>query len=250
MLFYCIIKMNLLYFTIGHHPGYVQLLELCLKSIRKNCDMSRIKTLIMCDKDYHQYIKHLNFDYHIITDDNHSPEQTSMRKVEIFGFQYLYLFDKVIFLDADIIVLGDLNHIFDKMNDDTLLYTFNESDDYREHNLVYFGMKNYSVEQLNEFVKRNVKVFNCGQFGFMVSDAMSDHFSNVVYIMKHHQGEHYYEQSFMNYYFNTHYLTNPIFNEHTILPTRGDKPNNDTIIAHYANANIPFIQKLGMMQKA
>lgn len=235
--------MNLIYFTIGHNPAYVKLLELCLKSLRKHCDMSHIKTLIMCDKHYQQYIQHLPFDYFVVTDDNHSPEQTSMRKIEIFGFQSLYLFDKVIFLDADIIITGDLNVIFDKMTDDEVLYTFNESDDFREHNLVYFGMKNYDDRQLQEFVKRNVKVFNCGQFGFIVSHAMGDHFSNVLYMMKTHQGEHYYEQSFMNYYFNTHYLTNPIFNQYTILPTRGDRKTQETCIAHFANASIPIMHK-------
>jgi lipopolysaccharide biosynthesis glycosyltransferase len=203
---------------------------------------------VFCDIDYLQYVEYLQFDYIVVTEKNNTPVQASMRKVEIFDFDMIHHFEKVIYLDSDIVVLGDINIIFDQMNDPNTLYTFNESDDFNEHNLIYFGKRDYSAEQMNEFVRRNVKVFNCGQFGFLVSEQMRSHFTNIRNMIKSNKDEHFYEQSFMNYYFNTRFLTNPIFNTYTILPTRLDKVKPSTIIAHFANTNIPVMQKLAMMK--
>ena len=241
--------MNLIYFTIGYNPGYVKLLEVCLASLRKKCDMSTIKLLVMCDLNYLPYVNNLGFDYTIITPENNSPEQVSMRKVEIFHFDMINNFEKVIYLDSDIVITGDLNVIFDNITKDNILYTFNESDDFGEHNLIYFGRQDYTKHQILEFVRRNIKVFNCGQFGFLVTKIMQKHFSNVLDLIKENDREFFYEQSFMNYYFNSHYLTSPIFNSYTILPTRGDRLLPNTCIAHFANATIPFSSKFHAMER-
>lgn len=240
--------MNLVYFTIGFQPGYVQLLEVCVASLRKKCDMTNIKLLLMCDINYLPHAQHIGFDYIIVTPDNHSPEQVSMRKVEIFGFDMIDNFKKVIYLDSDIVITGDLNTIFQEIVDDNLLYTFNESDDFNEHKLVYFGRQDYSDWQLDNFRRRDIKVFNCGQFGFMVSPQMKAHFANVLVLMRDTSRPSFYEQSFMNYYFNTRYLTDPIFNKYTALGTRGDMVHNKTIIVHFANATIPYTNKLKCMR--
>ena len=203
----------------------------------------------MCDEDYRHLIQDLKVDYTMITNKNSDPMQVSMRKVEIFAFPDINKFDKVIYLDSDIIITGDLNVIFDDIVERDKLYVFEESDDYREHNFKYFGLQNYTPDEIKSFSDRRIKVFNCGQFGFKVSEEMHAHFYNILYFMKNYKGEFYYEQSFMNYYFNKLNARKAIFNNYTNLGNRGDKVHELTRIIHYADAAMSHKTKLYKMNQ-
>ena len=58
------------------------------------------------------------------------------------------------------------------------------------------------------FAKNNIYPFNCGLFAFINTADMKKHFSNILDVIKTHTGIYYYEQSFMNVYFNRLNLTN------------------------------------------
>lgn len=241
--------MNLIYFTIGYNPEYIELLRFCLQTLREQCDLSNIKILVMCDEGYRHLVESLEVDYIMTTGMNRDPMQVSMRKVEVFSFPDINKFDKVMYLDSDIIITGDLNVIFDDIVVRDKLYVFEESDDYIEHNLKYFGLQNYTPEDIRRFTERRIKVFNCGQFGFKVSQEMHAHFYNVLYFIKQHDGEFYYEQSFMNYYFNNLNVRVAGFNKYTNLGNRNDKVHASTRIIHYADAAMSHKTKLCKMNQ-
>ena len=65
----------------------------------------------------------------------------------------------------------------------------------------------YEGDELVFLYENNVRVFNAGFFGFLNNEAMKQHFDNILEMVKNFKGEYYYEQSFMNKYFNLKNLT-------------------------------------------
>lgn len=241
--------MNLVYFTIGYQEQYIELLKLCLRTLKEQCDMSNIQTMVMCDAPFYDKVQQLGVDYIMLTRANTGAMQVSMRKLEVFSFDRINEFDKVVYLDSDIIITGDLAPIFREIQMKDKLYVFDESDDYEEHNKIYFGCQNYTNDDILKFRYMGIKVFNCGQFGFRVSDEMRAHFYNILYFINGYKEEYYYEQSFMNYYFNTLNARISMFNKYTSLANRNDRVNKDTVIVHYADANMPYQVKLHKMNQ-
>jgi len=57
----------------------------------------------MCDSEYQQYVSHLPVKIHL-TDKSETAMISSMRKVEVFSIQNIFDYERVLFLDGDIIV--------------------------------------------------------------------------------------------------------------------------------------------------
>jgi lipopolysaccharide biosynthesis glycosyltransferase len=247
--------MNLIYFTVGGVPEYVKLLELCLKSLyRSSLDLKDyVEIMVMCDEDYLQYVEYLKTDYkyidHIfLTPKNRDHIQVSMRKIEIYSFPDISKYDRVLFLDCDIVILEDIKPFFIEeldINSDKL-YVIPEL----EYHLQFFcfksGFRKYTTEQHNEIRKNNLKGFNCGQYLFIQNEHMKNHFENIVNLVKTHSGEYFYEQSFMNYYFNLANKVDYRFEKYVEFRPTEIKPTY--IIYHMALATLSYQEKLNKMQ--
>lgn len=243
---------NLVYFTIGVNEEYVSLLELCLTSLRYFAK-TPFDVLIMCDKDYMKYVSHLGATTIFLTDENKTPMQTSMRKVEIFQYPNIYAYDKVIYLDCDILLCDDIGKVFADITKHDMLYTFPE-EVRNPHESIFFGLQNYTKEELADLKDRGVKGFNCGQFGFRVSPEMEKHFEYVqgaILDAIEKDVPYFYEQSFMNVYFNkrTELRDDSVFSKVTNLNPWYELIREGTIIAHFASASVPWKKKLQFMRK-
>jgi lipopolysaccharide biosynthesis glycosyltransferase len=240
---------NLIYFTIGGNPLYARLLKLCITSLvsKTSKEAFNIDIMVMCSQDYKQYIDHIKgIDDVWIVPNSRNGVEASMKKVMIYKYPKINEYKSVIYLDSDIVAVGDVCKLFDVMNDDDdivdkdVLYVFEEHQDAKFHNERFWSLGGYTDEKIKEFEKMKQGVFNCGHWGFHVSPVMLAHFKAVFkMIQDYNKKDYFYEQSFMNVYFNTRYLTKPVFNKHIFIPYLSDKfprSKDNTVLVHVANA--------------
>ena len=198
--------MNLVYFTVGFNRKYITLLYLAIKSLRQR---NLIDVMIICDEslveECSETLKEFSNINIVSCENSTDAPNSSMKKLQIFKYD-LSKYSKILFIDSDILVGRKLDYFFDGIAENKL-YAGAEHDDMNVHLLKYHSLLNYTKEQLDFFKKNNIKVFNCGFFGFLNNSVMKEHFDNILEMVRTHIGEFYYEQSFMNVYFNLRNLT-------------------------------------------
>lgn len=199
--------MELVYYTIGFNTKYLRLLHLSILSLRKH---NSIDVMVICDecmvKECTDKLKEFKNIIIVPCENSTGAMDSSMKKLRIFDYD-ISKYSKVLFVDSDILVDIHLNSIFNKINDHKL-YAGAEHFKISMHDTKYFSLGIYGTEDFDFFAKNNIYPFNCGLFAFINTADMKQHFSNILDIVKTHTGIYYYEQSFMNFYFNKLNLTN------------------------------------------
>ena len=185
----------LYYFTIGFDKTFGQCLQLAIETLRQYSSQTII---VLLDEDIQIELPSDVIVYKCKK--TNSPEEASMRKLDIFDYPFVHTFDKVVFIDSDIVTHCDIDSIVNKI-DSEKLYVYTENFQ-NGHTHIYFSLLNYTSEQLNFLHNKNIGVFNAGLFGFIPSDTMKKHFDDIKTLIRNHTGRFYYEQSFMNVYFN------------------------------------------------
>ena len=262
-------KKNLVYFVVGGKPGYVALLELCLKSLWKHTSRASLDVLVMCESSYKEYLTPLQeeIDHIHITPPNVSHIHVSMRKLDIFGWPGIDAYEKVLFLDCDIVLAGSLLPVFDAMaNSEHVVYVVPEDSQWTSHRTKWFccGDRPYTRSQLHNFHDQRVYVFNGGQFGFFVNETTRRMFEAMSadkeanYDAQHH----YYEQSIMNWYLNSTTLAKKqrqvdysikkyVYLAHKIAHKTGtfDDIPKGAVIVHFLSGELDYTKKLGVMEE-
>ena len=219
--------MELIYYTIGFDVKYLDLLYLSILSLRKH---NSTDVMIICDEslvsECSEKLKNFKNINIVPCSNSISAMDSSMKKLLIFNYDISKYF-KVLFVDSDILVDIDLKTFFSKINDHKL-YAGAEHLKINMHDTKYFSIGTYSKEDFDFYAKNNIYVFNCGLFAFITTIAMKEHFSNILEMIKNHSGIYYYEQSFMNVYFNQRNLVNTsaINNSNYMLNFELDKITN------------------------
>lgn len=195
--------MNLVYYTLGFDIKYLNLLHLSITSLRKY--NTKIDVLVICDEliidKCVERMKEFSNIKIVPCTDSVSAMDSSMKKLRIFDYDILK-YKKILFIDSDILVDIDLKKILDNIKDNTKLYAFAEYKNIGFHNTKYHSLLNYTFEDYAFFEANQIYPFNCGLFGFLNSYTMRKHFSTILSIIDKYEGEYWYEQSFMNVYFN------------------------------------------------
>lgn len=191
----------LIYFTVGFSRKYINILQLSIRSLRRYYDGD---ILVICDESFKtECIEKLggNIIYFLQPDTKSGPE-SSMNKLKIFNFPNIGLYDKVLFLDSDILVHTPIIPILEGIQRPGYLYCYSESKNPEDNSLEYWSFNTYTPSEIVRFRRENILPFNAGTFAFLRCDEMKEHFKNILTMVSTHRGEYYYEQSFMNVYFN------------------------------------------------
>jgi lipopolysaccharide biosynthesis glycosyltransferase len=255
-------KRNLIYFTLGCSIQYSELLTCCLRSIVKNTkNYSKFDVLIIHDDwaDDVDYLcaefPQLSFKFLRVRTASTGVE-ASMNKLRIFDFPDIENYNKVLFLDADIVVNIDIASVFDLELETTKLHsTIHDDCHYSTHNTKFHTIRKYFKEEIEEFKRNEILPFNCGQFMFVVSDLMKSHFENVRFIFFNWKEEYFFEQSFMNYYFNSNFISDTkLMNDLFSLYYIGDSKISGQIIqrdkiVHYAGSPCDSQTKLDFVKE-
>jgi hypothetical protein len=221
--------MNLVYYTVGYNPEYIDMLELSITSLRKY--NPSIDVLIIADKMMENKCKKRFPTVQVVTcDDSVSAMDSSMKKLQIFNYD-ISKYSKVLFIDSDILIGMNLNVIFDGIKINNLYaYAERKTDLFFHHQEKYYSLLDYTKEQLTFLTDNNIYTFNAGLFGFLNTPVMKDHFDNVLDLIEKHKGNsnYWYEQSFMNVYFNLRKIT-----DLTLI-------NDDNYIMNFESAPVKF----------
>jgi hypothetical protein len=65
----------------------------------------------------------------------------------------------------------------------------------------------YDLFKMTEFRDRGIYAFNAGQYLFVNNMRMLHHMYNVDWMTRAWPGEYFFEQAFLNHYFNWYYLS-------------------------------------------
>jgi len=207
-------KRDLVYFTVGHSKEYIDLLKCCIFSIVFNCkDLSDVDFLLITDdkRSFDEVSKtfpDLNLDYLLFSKAKNGIE-ASMNKLKVFEYKDIFKYKKILFLDADIVLNNDINQVFDLDIEDHKIYSLmHEGCGYEIHNSKWHNITRYTKEKVNRLEKLKIKPFNAGQFLMLSSVGMARHFTNVKFMTHLWRKDYFFEQSFLNTYFNYNEATN------------------------------------------
>ncbi len=198
--------MNLVYYTLGYNEIYLKMLYLSIISLNK---YNVVDVIVICDEKLIEQCKETLKQFDNVTIYSctgcHDAMSSSMKKLEIFKYD-IEKYQKILFIDCDILIHLNLDNIFKKITKDKL-YAYNEQKEFKWHAIKFHSLMDYEGDELVFLYENNIRVFNAGFFGFLNNEAMKQHFDNILEMVKNFKGEYYYEQSFMNKYFNLKNLT-------------------------------------------
>jgi lipopolysaccharide biosynthesis glycosyltransferase len=198
---------NLIYYSVYFNNGYVELFELSLQTIIKHSKLKNIDFLVITDNTTRELIEktdvfkkvRINF---LITDTPVDGVEASMNKCQIYNYEHINNYNKILFLDTDIACIKDINSIFNTPIKSNIIYSARPlSVEYNTHKSIYHGLSFYTDEDIQKLTEQKQLPFNAGQFLFVNSKSMKEHFNNILWFMKNWPGEYFFEQSFMNVYF-------------------------------------------------
>lgn len=238
---------HLVYYTIGCKPEYIEMLNISIQSLRTLysgdiavlCDES---LLAMCRMRIPDII-------YFSVPNSKTGQEASMNKLKIFDF-ISEEYDSVLYIDTDILIYGSLDPILHQVIDKNLLYVYTESTDHNDHKKIYWSLESYTDEELSEFKNKSIYPFNAGTFAFVPSPEMKSHFTEIRHMIETHTGSFFYEQSFLNVYFNKLNLTNrTVFTKNTINLKATTEYNSAATIVHFADWGMMFETKYEKMKQ-
>ncbi len=226
---------DLVYYTVGFSRAYIRVLKLSIQSLRVSgwqgdvaviCDAS---FLSQCQSEIGTNVQYLTFP------DSKTPEEASINKLRIFELPSIRSYDRIFFLDSDIVVHMNMQTLFDRVTRSGILYVFTENNEHRCHSDILYGLKDYTEEELASFRANSVYVFNAGCFAFRMTDAMKTHFDAILTMISTHVGPFFYEQSFMNAYFNRNGQTDRtlLVTSNYVFPPIEGRPYRNNLL-HFA----------------
>lgn len=223
----------LVYYTHGYSNGYLDILKLSIKSLRSSLNGNEVDVVILSDEQFVNDCNQIENVTVISMPNSKSPEEASMHKLHIFNaYNKIDEYDAVLFIDSDIIVLYNVCDILEKCIKSNCLYVFTETNKVDDNNCIFWSFNNYTEEQMNYFRKNEIYPFNAGFFAFKPDIHMRQHFNNIITNISTHIGPFFYEQSFMNVYFNSY---PEIITDRTVI-------NSDNYIMH-PDVNINYGNK-------
>ncbi len=246
-------KKYLLYTLINFHTKpYLQRFEIFLKSILLFSDSYDYDILILCSKNAKEslqkmdIIKLFNNIKYLVIEDSQDLYHALLSKCDIANYKDILKYEKVLYIDCDIIIQCNLNDIFNnaplKQN---LLYAPAEGTITGRH----WYLNSYTESNIERLEKQGTKSFNSGEFMFIPTKKFLQHFKNVKKLGENFKGKkHFYDQSFFNYYFNIHNLSCTDYMTDIVkMFPENDKFYPNKCILHFAGIG-RYMKKAKIMQ--
>lgn len=197
---------NLVFFSVYFDNGYVDLFDLCLKTLYYH-KFNNYDILIITDEPTKKIIEQLHilnfFKIHfLITDNAIDSSDASMKKCLLYNFDKIFDYEKIFLLDVDVMCFKNADIIFNMPICENQIYAARQLNlNFQDFRKKYHGFSCIPDSFINHVEKTNQLPFNAGQFLFLNSNKMKLHFDNINRFMKEWTGTYFYEQCFLNYYF-------------------------------------------------
>lgn len=177
---------NLIYISVFCQQSYIKLLDLLLVSLSAfgKFDPDTTDILILTSPSFTEDIKKVSgqFPIKFFYLDINGIFEAACSRLHIFKYPQLSNYDKILYIDTDIIVANPINNILDLEIDDDKIYCTEEGTIYQE----YYGGKFYANRTLDE----NTGAFSSGIIFFKNSENIKALFSDIL--------NHIYEDTVVN----------------------------------------------------
>ncbi len=229
---------NLLYFCVFHNKEYAEFLKSLLISLKYYSTLDTIDILVYTSDEFEPYIKScsndLNIPITIKIAKYNSTHEAACARLYIFDYENIDQYSKILYLDTDILVQGDLTTLFTLELDD-ILYAKRENVIGREQS----GGTFFDFDTID----RNTPAINSGVLLFNNSKTIRSLFDEVkTHIVEmRNSGErmpHCMDQPFINYHFvkNNKYNHTLLESQVTLYSFEGSLPTQG-ILAHFIESN-------------
>lgn len=245
---------QLLYVLVNFQTKhYVEMFKIYLESLSLYSSLKKIDFLIICDKDAKKAIEGLpelslfnEHFFHLVPKDR-SLKTALLRKFDISEFEGFMNYSKILYTDIDILVQGDILDVFESVPaKHNTLYATKEGT-FEEK---YWYINTYKNGNIDRLKKDGFHSFNSGMFLFKPSKEMQEHFRNVKAFANSYKGkQHFYDQSFMVYYFSMNRLSNTDYmnNIYVMFPDE-KKYYRGKIVLHIAGIG-RYMEKAAIMRE-
>ena len=117
---------NLIYFCVFYNKDYFKLLDLLLKSMKFYSSLDTFDLLVITSPDFessvHELCQKIDLHVHIMTCDFTTIFQAACARLFIFDYPEIGGYEKILYLDTDIIIKADLASIFRLYLEKDVLY--------------------------------------------------------------------------------------------------------------------------------
>ncbi|MBN2087340.1 glycosyltransferase, partial [Candidatus Peregrinibacteria bacterium] len=227
---------NLIYCSIFLNKDYFALLKLFIKSLKKLGNIgANTDILVLTSKEFEPKVKKIfkKNGLSVITYCLDIPNTFASACTRLFIFDYpeIHLYDKILYLDVDIIVAGNLNNILD-LDIENKLYVYNELKKIEDwgHGKYLFKENEYEIDFRTEAFSTCVMLFNnCLEIKKLFADIIvhiNYRFPAYIYTVNSA-----FDQDFVIY----HCFKNDLYNNTELTGKVINSPieNNGEVIAHF-----------------
>jgi lipopolysaccharide biosynthesis glycosyltransferase len=234
---------NLIYICVFCNSKYIDLLNLLLNSIYKKGNLnSNTDILVYTTTEFMNIIKQTPENNKLlfqINDNYQTLEQSYFARTDVFNFHLISSYLKILYVDTDIIISGDLNTIFDILTTDEL-YVKPEKDNtiytlYKDNTLDMFGN---ALFKHFEFTPTDIQALNSGVLLFYNSIIMKKLFNCINETNKNLPNQGITDQPYFNYCAKKMNLANTIkLDNYIILVMLNFEENINNIYNYQNNSN-------------
>ena len=174
--------MNLIYICVFHQEQYIELLHMLIRSIyiKANINMKTTEILIITSTEFYPKIQEKISEYvlpiHYYFLNAPTLLDACCARLHIFDYININSYDKILYLDTDILVNSNINILFDLDISPDKLYTL------EEHTIGHETMGNYWGAQFFDFSKydRETTAFTSGILYFCNSLSIRELFKDIL----------------------------------------------------------------------
>jgi len=162
---------------VSHQQSYINLLKLLITSIsiKGNINEEITNILIITTLSFQSLIKEslesFNLPLHYYILDLHTLMESSWCKLKIFNYNEIDKYQKILYLDTDVLINSDINTLFKIEISSEKLYALEEGN----INHDFYGKQFFDFTKY----KKNIKAFSAGVLYFMNSLSMKKLFENT-----------------------------------------------------------------------
>ncbi len=218
---------NLVYCCVFYNKDYLKLLDLLLKSMKMYSTLESFDFLVITSPEFAPLVKglghKLGLDLRVFTQKFTTIFQAACARLFIFDYPELQGYEKLLYLDTDIIIKSDLAPLF-QLPLDNLLYGI-KSGTIESPN---FGGQFFNFG--NSEIKREMPGINSGTLFFLNSKIIQELFSRIrlhveTFTLEGNQPPYCMDQPFINF----HSIKDSLFNTSLLNPHVSLYEGSDTV---------------------
>lgn len=250
---------NLIYTCVFMNRDYINLLHLLMKSIclYSNIDRDNTDMLIYATKDIANEIcgKLAEFNDYKIPIFFHTYEeheivcimQACSCRLQIFNNNFIHEYEKILYIDTDILINGDINKLFNLQIDDDKIYATESG--YIGH--IYWGAHHFDFDVFDRETKglcSGVMLFRNSHIIKKLFSEINDH---IWYVLNNDQNmvTNVYDQPFINYTaIKQNKYDNQLINQY-VVNNPEESYSKDVVIYHFLGGLGDGIAKYDKMLK-